>query len=87
MSSILPQVGVGSVCVVLCCLAAEKSRVFARETDGAIVLLLKWVHAENCQQAQVFFFLQKGQGRGGSSSMAGQVGVARAREKLGQVQG
>ena len=55
MRSLLAQVGVGCICVVLCCLAAEKSRGLARETEEALLLLFKGVNAENCQQAQVPF--------------------------------
>jgi len=44
--------GVVSICLVLCCLAVEKSRGLARETDEAFLLLFKGVNAENCQQAQ-----------------------------------
>ncbi len=45
--------GVGCICVVLCCLAAEKSRGLARETEDAFLLLFKGVNVENCQQAQM----------------------------------
>ena len=51
----MAQVGVGCICVVLCCLAAEKSRGLTRETAEAFLLLFKGVNAENCQQAQVPF--------------------------------
>ena len=60
MRSLLLQVGVGCICVVLCCLAAEKSRGLARETEEALLLLFKGVNAENCQQAQVPFLYSLG---------------------------
>ena len=55
MRSRLSPMGVVSISVALCCLAAEKSRGLARETAEAFLLLFKGVNAENCQPAQVPF--------------------------------
>ena len=53
MRSLLAQVGVECICVVLCCLAAEKSRGLARETEEALLLLFKGLNEK--AQAQVPF--------------------------------
>ena len=56
MRSRLSLMGLVSICVVLCCLAVEKSRGIARETEEAFLLLFKGVNAKNCQQAQMPLF-------------------------------